>query len=357
MKQEYKTVWVFRKDEKTHQLIKSDRFNPEFHKKLFWKNLSMKARKYFSQKKINWNNPWIVGSGLLITTFILGRIFTPNKQMNTISFSPSEITEEVSEDINEYVFGSENYYVQALTDMTNKVIAYAVTTRQEDFNPTITILQNAAYQKDRKTIMATTDIMLGKSTFSDLNKDLENIYLDRPDKILVNIGARRFYYQEEYYFGNPGNYQSYFFVINDAGIQNFDKIPSSFFESTDVDVQDPEVSEFRKESRFNTFQVTAPLEGFNNSELRKYMAGPDSDQMRVIPESLLQKATPKKEQLMNLERLSTEVDIQVFVDILGNPLVVNNKPETFLRTGDKTINEKLDESRGAREGSSKIEEE
>lgn len=63
MERDFETMWVFRKDEKTHQLIKSYRFNSDLHKKLFWKNFFVKI-KTISTKKINLNNPWIVGLGV-----------------------------------------------------------------------------------------------------------------------------------------------------------------------------------------------------------------------------------------------------------------------------------------------------
>ncbi|MBU0999029.1 hypothetical protein KKG24_01840 [Patescibacteria group bacterium] len=287
-----------------------------------------------------WNHFW----GLLgVIAFLIGLILGSMNLYEKLFIPKTNILPDPLPI--EYIFGSQNYYVQALTNTQNKVIAYAVTTRDENFNPIITILQNAGYTKDGINKMATTNIKLGKDTFSSLNRDPDNIYLDKPDNIFATVGARRFYYQEEYYFGNPGNYQSYFFVINDGGLENYDSLPSAMFDfdNKKLDPSDPEIVEFRNNSVFNTFQITSPGEGWNNKELRKYMAGPDYDQMRVIPESVLNSKYSKEEQLKNINKLSTEVDIQVFIDLLGKPIVVNSEPTVFLRDGDKTVSERFDE--------------
>lgn len=64
-------IWVYRKDQKTNQLIKIDRFNPELHKKIFLKNLTGKVIGSLKNTKVDWNNPWVVGLGVGIILIII----------------------------------------------------------------------------------------------------------------------------------------------------------------------------------------------------------------------------------------------------------------------------------------------
>lgn len=75
MKQDFKTMWVIRKDENTHQLIKSHRFNPELHKKLVLKNLIKEITEKLSRVRVDINNPWLVTIGGVILTIVLSVIF------------------------------------------------------------------------------------------------------------------------------------------------------------------------------------------------------------------------------------------------------------------------------------------
>lgn len=42
--------------------------------------------------------------------------------------------------------------------------------------------------------------------------------LGRPDRAAGWVGAHSWHYFETYYFGNPGNYQTFVYSINDAGV-------------------------------------------------------------------------------------------------------------------------------------------
>ncbi len=48
------------------------RFNPVCHRKLFFKNWYYDNIKF---RKVNWNNPWLVGIGLILITTLLAVIF------------------------------------------------------------------------------------------------------------------------------------------------------------------------------------------------------------------------------------------------------------------------------------------
>ncbi len=75
MRKDFETMWVLRKDENSHQLIKAPRFNSEFHRRLFWKNLIKENGEKVSKVRFDTNNPWLVGIGVAIFTVILSMIF------------------------------------------------------------------------------------------------------------------------------------------------------------------------------------------------------------------------------------------------------------------------------------------
>jgi hypothetical protein len=75
MKKDLETIWVLRKDENTPQLIKAHRFNSEFHKKLFWKNVIRESKQKISEIQFDVNNPWLVGIGVAMFTIILSAVF------------------------------------------------------------------------------------------------------------------------------------------------------------------------------------------------------------------------------------------------------------------------------------------
>ena len=71
MTEEIETMLVRRKDNGEIQNIKAYRFNPEHHKKAFFRNW---WKDNVKSKKIDWNNPWIVGIGLITITAIISLI-------------------------------------------------------------------------------------------------------------------------------------------------------------------------------------------------------------------------------------------------------------------------------------------
>ena len=99
------------------------------------------------------------------------------------------------EDLREYIFVLDDAYVQAITN-AGKVICFSVTTRRQAFHPVLEYYGAAP-------------ITLGRTRFQQLG--------DEPNGIKGWLGARRWWYGEAYYFGNPGGYQTYVYSINDAG--------------------------------------------------------------------------------------------------------------------------------------------
>ena len=97
----------------------------------------------------------------------------------------------------EYVFVDDDFYVQAVTNSDGKVLAYAVTTRNEAFKPVLKL--------------PNVDVVLGVTKFAELGRiEFARCYG------LVAATAGSFYY-ESYYFGRPGKYQTYLLGTSDVG--------------------------------------------------------------------------------------------------------------------------------------------
>ncbi len=278
-----------------------------------------------------WNIVWgIIGGFGILVVLISGAYDLKDR------FLPEESN---LQNVKEYIFGTNFYYVQVLADHLNKVLAYGVTTRDKDFNPSFTILEGLYYiSKDNildrsKDKSGAKTIILGKTKFSDLGVPVDTF---------ARLGAHDFYYHEEYYYGNPGNYQSYFFSANESGYLNVDNSNLSFFNSKNINTENQEVSEFRNNSIVNTIYFTAPGEGFDNLMLRKFLIGPDYYQIRVVPESSMPNVLDKNIEYGKLSKLSTNVDLENVIAILGRPLIVNDEPTFEVRT-DLTLNERLTE--------------
>lgn len=279
-----------------------------------------------------WNIFWGIVGGLAVLVGAVVGVYALYDR-----FSPRPIPPPP---VKEYIFGSKYYYVQALTDSANKVLAYGITTRDKNFIPSFTILQDLYYAdpknpSDETKLKSGAEIItLGKTKFSDIGT---------PDNIFAYLGVHDFYYHEEYYYGNPGNYQSFFFAANESGYLDVDNDSLDFFLSNKkIDPMDSTVVTFRKNSIINTIYITAPGEGFDNVMLRKYLVGPDYNQVRAISESAMQDVADVQAEYKKLLKLSSGVDLENFIAILGRPLIVNDEPTFNIRT-DKTLNQQFDE--------------
>lgn len=143
----------------------------------------------------------------------------------------------------EYIFVNKDYYCQVVATNKEKVLFYSVTSRAQDFNPT--------YKAQGGITVA-----LNKTRFSEIQ--------EKPWDIYVFAGARRYFYNELYYMGNPGLYQTYLFSDNDASENlqftyslisyGFDKIPVT----EHFDQNNNKIIGFRNDNIINTYGVFAP---------------------------------------------------------------------------------------------------
>jgi len=166
-------------------------------------------------------------------------------------------------DSKQYIFVDKLFYIDALTDTDNKVLAFSVTTRKSNFNPTLKL---GPYSLDGKKIV----IKLGKSKFSELYS------LPGGGKINSSVGAHNFYYVEEYYFGNPGNYQSYAFSINQAGFTD-----APLGKLIEISKEQSWDQEFRKNAVINTYTITEPLKNLADIGITMF-PGVDYFQVRIM---------------------------------------------------------------------------
>lgn len=298
MDNDFETVWIYRRDEKNNQLIKAHRFDPQIHRRLFWKNL------FKSLKKTSQSDIFIVLERLIIIFTLVSVIFSGYifiKQNFTTTFFPkiveyrkinklstevdikyfnsilgNEISKNSYSDMyTEYIYFKDDYFVQAITDTDDTVKAYSVTTLRKNFNPTW------------------DDIELGKSTFQDVH----NKFGETEDIISI-IGVHDYFYTEGYYLANPGNYQTVYFSSTIAGYsgKDFKMTPTIspkrmedynsdvVFEDGLLDSEKEILRENFEDNHniVNTYTETSPAKRFEDFNLNyMYGWGPDWNKVRV----------------------------------------------------------------------------
>ncbi len=170
----------------------------------------------------------------------------------------------------EYIYVHELFYIQAITDQNNKVLMYSVTTRDYSFNPKLVLDEMS--QDNKKFV-----VILGQSTFGDVEDYL-------PESISAGYGARRAWYHEKYYFGNPGLYQNYIIAYNDAGVGSIEDFTILSFDTldqynrTEASIS-PDIKKIRNHIIVNTYSIGNQLgiDGFS-----AFQFGPDLDQVRLL---------------------------------------------------------------------------
>ncbi len=159
-------------------------------------------------------------------------------------------------------WATEDAYMKALADASGLVIRWSVTTRSRRFSPT--------FYRGRTitTSGETLEVTLGRTRFSELS--------GRPLWIRGDLGARRFHYDEGYYFGNPGNYQPFVYSLNDAGyVSDHELIRLSRREdgltADEREVQTlldrPDIAAARASTSVNTITVGSPHDQLDPNEM------------------------------------------------------------------------------------------
>jgi len=173
----------------------------------------------------------------------------------------------------EYIYVHDNYYVQAITDSFDSVLAYSITTRKADFNPVFDLHDMTGNPMEFR-------VVLGKTTFADLP--------ERPRIICSGFGHRRSWYNESYYFGNAGFHLTYILAYADSGVRKPDDVRQvngvelRIRTQNDLDALDPALKTFRASCPINTFFVGDIESDIAKDAERKYTFGADLDTVRVL---------------------------------------------------------------------------
>jgi hypothetical protein len=148
----------------------------------------------------------------------------------------------------DYLWADRDYFVAALADGDESILAFAVTTRSKSFRP--------RFRSARGKVHPILEVHLARTRFCDLES--------RPVAIQSTLGARRVGYREIYYLGNPGAYLYYGCGINDAGAYEWTGIDPKLgnLNHTPGGAPDPildeELQAFRERSRINTCLLSWP---------------------------------------------------------------------------------------------------
>ena len=178
----------------------------------------------------------------------------------------------------ERIYVMDSAYVQVVTNMDEAVQAYAVTFRK---------------QTNDKQGSGIVEISPGKTMLSKVTENSQA----RQKCYGFRGNTTSSFYAEEYYFGNPGLYQTYVFGVNDAGFMagtqqlgfsegkiktrdvfKSDKTGNMTFDEYDC-ASIP--STYRSSTPVNTYMVLAP--GVQFSDIA-FPFGVDRNQLRLMPE-------------------------------------------------------------------------
>jgi hypothetical protein len=192
----------------------------------------------------------------------------------------------------EAFFIDRDYYVQAVCDEDETVVAFSITSRSRRFKPTLSFPPRPSRRERRRIRMITgerfaplLEVTLGRSRFDEIVPDAGW----QPQR-RGRLGARTFDFTELYYFGNPGYYQHYGFTASSAAVATIGRIervvaelghdwtggPGDLNRLDESDV----VAEFRAATVVTTYTVIGP---HFNPENYPTQFGPHGDEVRVLP--------------------------------------------------------------------------
>lgn len=100
----------------------------------------------------------------------------------------------------EYLYADNFFFLQIIINEEGAIVAYAVTLIEDYFKPELPKI----FSSSNKILK------LGDITFSDINN---------PVAIIAGFNGMAPFYEEQYYFGNPGFYKMYFLNWSPSGIQ------------------------------------------------------------------------------------------------------------------------------------------
>lgn len=108
----------------------------------------------------------------------------------------------------ERIYAHKKYFLRTVTDLEGVVLFYSVTARDADFEPRVP-LELYELNENSEEIAVIKNLRLGKFSFPDL--------VDDPVFARFDFSSKLFYYNETFYFGNPGFYKHYIFEFSNSG--------------------------------------------------------------------------------------------------------------------------------------------
>jgi hypothetical protein len=203
-------------------------------------------------------------------------------------------TKPVPRDFKVSIFIDRDYYVQAIADDDQTVLAYSVTTRSRRFRPSIrpvpplSLRQRVLRRRDWMMPRRQPRIVLGRTRFADLDATEPDEFA--PPRLRLRLGAHNFDYTETAYYGNPGRYQSFAWSASDVarqgptgniakactGFPQIDPDEWSRIGSSDEwpDWSDlPELQRFRRDTAITTYTVCDVKLAIENYPLGRFGVG------------------------------------------------------------------------------------
>jgi hypothetical protein len=190
----------------------------------------------------------------------------------------------------QHFFIDRDYYVQAVCDPEETVLAFSVTTRSKRFKPRFSFPPRARPERWwRPGPSPLFSVKLGHTRFGVLRDRDPN---HRP-QIKATSGARTYSYTEALYLGNPGYYQHYCFTASSAAhlgpigpIMEVTKLLGHDWVGGIGD-EDPErlqghpvLNRFRAQTPITTYTVLGP---HLRPESYPTTFGPHGDEVRTLP--------------------------------------------------------------------------
>ncbi|WP_371657242.1 MULTISPECIES: ETEC_3214 domain-containing protein [unclassified Streptomyces] len=153
-------------------------------------------------------------------------------------------------------------YLTTWANASGTVVMYGITTRSRWLRPRILIADGARFR-------------LGKTRLSAVDSP------QRPQSVHASVGARRFTYFEEHYFGNISGYRHWFIGVNAAGYQPVAPVQVPVDEDTEAK-KGPDLERFRARALINTVVVVGIGAPINTPTIFvEHGFGPDQDMVRL----------------------------------------------------------------------------
>jgi hypothetical protein len=185
--------------------------------------------------------------------------------------APSFVTRGRNGPFTQSLFRGHDYWLQAVSDDAGTVQLMAVTACDPDFHP--------AYEGQKNSSPSFSTITLNTTRLDQTGPPPNTV------RYFTSGATANSYYYDEYYFGNPGLYKTYFVGIDDACALPPDDARLPFltadYQDRAYDPTDSIVAKFRAAAMANTYAETGPF--FDDSVLKSFQVGADRILTRTAP--------------------------------------------------------------------------